>query len=294
MPSPIRKQKHRWLFLAVPLTVLLLLFLLNLSLQTFWAHRHPYFAPNYAKVDLLPILNSIPLDRDDYDTILLQTGLAKPAVDQLLMFGQGGIDQILATQEGFFAPHEFTCTVLLAGRFTCEDRIVSRGEEVAATVPLALVEPGDIILSFSTHTFGWRHGHASLVVDTDQGLTLEAVVMGSDSAQMNMQHWRTYSNFMVLRVKDATAEERRQVAQFALEHLDGIPYGLTSGIFGEKAADPAGSLTAQCAYLPWYAWQAFGYDLDSDGGRIVTVGDLAASTMVELVQVYGINPQKFL
>lgn len=289
--SPFFKKHKRKLLWLVPLTILLFLFFLNLGLQTFWAHRHPYFAPDYARVDLLPVLNEQPLSEADYDIIFFQTGLGKPAIDQLLVYGQGGIDQILATQDGFFADHEFTCQVLLMGRFTCEDRIVSPNDQPAATVPLALVEPGDIIISFSTHTFGWRHGHASLVVDTAQGITLEAVVMGSDSAQMNMQHWRTYSNFMVLRIADATPEERQQVAQFALEHLDGIPYGLTSGIFGDKAPDPLGRLTAQCAYLPWYAWQAFDRDLDSDGGRIVTVADLANSPLVEVVQVYGIDPR---
>ena len=122
------------------------------------------------------------------------------------------------------------------------------------------------------------------------GVTLEAVVLGSDSAQVNAQHWRTYSNFMVLRVKDAGDETRQQVVQFALEHLDGIPYSLLSGILGPKAPEPDSPLKAQCAYLPWYAWQAFGVDLDSDGGKIVTVLDLAESPLLEVVQIYGIDP----
>ncbi|SBW05017.1 conserved exported hypothetical protein [uncultured Eubacteriales bacterium] len=291
MPSSAPKRRRRWLWLAVPLAILLLLYCVNYILQTAWAHRESFFYPDYAKVELAPILEKAALTDEDYETLFLQTGLTKIAVDQLLPYGQGGVDQILATQEGFFTHYDTECVVLLPGRFTCEDLVLDENGAKQATVPLALAEPGDVIVSFSTHTFGWRHGHAGLVVDSARGVTLEAVVLGSDSAQVDMQHWRTYSNFMVLRVKDATMEERRQVAEFALKYLDGIPYGLTSGIFGEKAPDPESDLISQCAYLPWYAWQSAGYDLDGDGGHIVTVADLAESPLVEIVQVYGMDPR---
>ena len=45
--------------------------------------------------------------------------------------------------------------------------------------------------------------------------------------------------------------------------------------------------------LPWYAWARQGFDLDSDGGRLVTVADLAASPLLELVQVRGMDPALF-
>lgn len=291
LPSSAPKRRRRWRWLAVPLAVLLLLYCTNYVLQTAWAHREPFFYPDYDRVELAPMLEKRALAEEDYETIFLQTGLTKLAVDRLLAAGQGGVDQILSTQEGFFGHYDVECVSLLPGRFTCEDLVLDENGTKKATVPLAPVEPGDLIVSFSTHSFGWRHGHAGLVVDTARGATLEAVVLGSDSAQVDIQHWRTYSNFMVLRVKDATAEERLQVAQFALKYLDGIPYGLTSGIFGQKAPDPEENLISQCAYLPWYAWQSAGYDLDGDGGRIVTVADLAASPLLELVQVYGIDPR---
>ncbi len=285
MPSshPRRGKRLLWL-LALP-ALLAVLFCANLLLQTFWAHRATSFTPEYAKVDLHPLLEREVRSDADYETLLLQTGLGRQGIDQLLTFGGEGMARILETQEGFFSNPAVHCTPLLPGRFTEEDRVE------APSVPLALVEPGDILLTFSTHSFGWRHGHAGLVVDSGRGLTLEAVVLGSDSAQVSMEHWRYYSGFLLLRVKDASPEERLQVAKFALEHLDGIPYQLTSGIFGPKAPDLESALGAQCAYLPWYAWQAMGYDLDGDGGVIVTVGDLAASPLLEVVQVYGMDPR---
>lgn len=293
MPESHRspQKRRRWLWLAIPAALLLVLFLLNLVLQTFWAHRQPQFVPDYLRVDLSAVLEQTALSSEDYDLILQQTGLAKPAVDALLAYGEWGIQRIQDTQNRFFSTPSVDCVTLIGGRFTCEDRLVDANGDAAVSVPLAPLEPGDVIVTFSTHTFGWRHGHAGLVVDTEEGLTLEAVMMFSDSAQKYAWHWETYSNFMILRVKDADTETRQSVAEFALAHLDKIPYHLTSGIFGPKAPDPDGPLSAQCAYLPWYAWQAFGYDLDSDGGKIVTVLDLAESPLVEIVQVYGIDPR---
>lgn len=270
--------------------ILLLLFCLNLALQTFWAHRQGYFVPSYEMLDLSPILNQPFLNEEDYETIFRQTGLARPAVDALLSQGGQGTALILETQHGFFSSPTPECVTLIGGRFTCEDRTRDTVGNPVYTVPLAPLKSGDIILTFSTHTFGWRHGHAGLVVDPVNTVTLEAVMLGSDSALVNAQHWRTYSNFMILRVKDASEEDRRQTAGFALEHLNEIPYSLFAGIFGQKGPEATTGLTAQCAYLPWYAWLFSGWDLDSDGGRIVTVFDLADSPLLEVVQVYGMDP----
>lgn len=286
-----KKSGRRFLWLVIPLSAVLLFCGLSAVLQTFWAHRAPYFAPDYSKVALEPILKQDSLNLIDYKTIFLQTGLARPAIDQLLRMGSPGVNQILETQERFFSSPSPVCMELPP--ITKEDRLQNSDGSLALSVPLAPLEYGDIILSFSTHTFGWNHGHAAIVVDPVQGITLEAVVLGSDSAQVNVQHWRTYSNFMILRVRDAADSRRHQVVDFALEHLDQIPYSLISGIFGPKAPSPDGALSAQCAYLPWYAWQAFGVDLDSDGGKIVTVKDLSESPLLEIVQIYGTDPREY-
>lgn len=149
-----------------------------------------------------------------------------------------------------------------------------------ASHTLPPLQNGDILITFSTHSFGWRHGHAGLVVNAEQGQVLEAFLLGEPSSLRSVDHWRYYSTLSVLRLKDADQEVAEEAAAYALESLNGIPYHLTSGIFG--APDPE-ELSAQCAYLVWYAYAHCGCNLDSDGGRIVTVADLASSPLLERI-----------
>lgn len=154
--------------------------------------------------------------------------------------------------------------------------------------PLPRLEDGDILVTRCTHSFGWRHGHAALVVDAGAGRTLEAITLGIPSGYGSVQSWRTYPSFSVLRLKGTGAEFRREVARYAQAHLHALPYRLTSGLFREKAPSPPSG--SQCAYLVWYAYHQFGYDLDSDGGRLVTVADLIQSPLLETVARIG-EPQ---
>lgn len=97
-----------------------------------------------------------------------------------------------------------------------------------------------------------------------------------------------------MRVKNVSSEIRSQVADYAKETLYDIPYRLSAGFIGEKAPETTEPYFGmQCAYLAWYAWNHFGYDLDSDGGRLVTSADLLHSDLLEVVQIYGMEPQLF-
>lgn len=159
--------------------------------------------------------------------------------------------------------------------------IVVREERLANSRrhPAPALEDGDILVTKCTHSFGWRHGHAALVIDAANGLTLEAVTLGVPSAAGTVEGWRSYPSFTVLRLKGADLDLRRQIARHAAKELDGLPYRLTSGLWGEKlAVPPQGS---QCAYLVWYAYAYYGYDLDGDGGKLVTVDDLLQSPLLE-------------
>lgn len=196
----------------------------------------------------------------------------------LLQFG-------FAHRKGYFVPGEVVCKPLL-GWFTMEERLVS-----GAGPELADLQPGDILLTLSTHSLGWRHGHVGLVID--ENTTLESVMLGENSDWGDPQIWRSYGNFFVLRVKNVTPEERKAVAEYAADTLYDIPYHLSAGWIGEKApATDAKQFGLHCSYLVWYAWKQFGYDLDADGGRLVTAADLLASPLLEIVQEYGMDPEK--
>lgn len=48
----------------------------------------------------------------------------------------------------------------------------------------------------------------------------------------------------------------------------------------------------QCALLIWQAFYKFGYDLDTQDGLFVTPKSLASSPLLEILQIYGFNPEK--
>jgi len=275
--------------------VLLSVVLLILFLQIVWAHRQEIYTPNSPLTDLTYILETSVLTEDDYTTLLLQTGLGKSAVDYLLAQGDTGKKQILSYQSAYFTKQKEHCFPFIS-YFTCEDKLVDdAGNVINGPAPVNL-QKGDIILTLSTHTFGWRHGHAGLVVNTEgNGETLECAELGTNSQINDASKWWQYSTYAIVRIKGVSSEIQEEVVDFADEHLVDVPYHLTSGFVGDKMQDfTSKSFGLQCDYLVWYAWNAMGIDLDSDGGRLVTTTDLLNSNLVEIVQIYGIDPHKFV
>lgn len=280
-----------WKITVSLLTVILLVPLLTLFLQTVWSHRAPAFVPVSPSQNLSELLDKVTRSEQDYRILFQQTGLSKTAVDALLDQGEEGKQAVLETWEKFHTPSKPTCVPLIGGRFTCQDLLLDENGERTTSVPLAPLQAGDLLISFSTHTMGWRHGHAGLVVDPARSSVLEAVQIGMNSYQAHVKHWQNYANFLVLRVKGVTAEKGRQVAEYAMDKLNDLPYSLLPGITCPKDAPLEELPGLHCAYLPWYAWKQAEVDLDANGGSIVTVADLARSPKLEVVQVYGMTPE---
>ncbi|NCB63606.1 MAG: hypothetical protein EOM52_08335 [Clostridia bacterium] len=286
------KRRKRWpIYLAGAVILLLALAFL---LQTVIVHREPPFIPDYPRQDLSELLRLPYLSDDHYQTLFSQTGLAKPAIDALRAQGPVGDAQIVSIQEQFWTPYELECRELFTF-ITMEDHMRNTDGQTVYGPPMPELQNGDVLITFSTHTLGWRHGHAGIVVDAAQGITLEAAVIGSDSQYMDVHHWRDYSNYLVLRLRDITPQLQTDLANYCIDSLHGIPYHITSGFLGSKAPDTEDALFGvQCSYLVWYAFQHFGYDADTDGGPLVTVHDLAASPLFEVVQVYGMDPRNWM
>lgn len=265
-----------------------LLFWLNimalfLTAWTINCEPRAHVTPPYSQTDISALLEARYLTASDYQTLYRQTGLSHTAVEKLL--AQNRQEEILKAQEYYFREIHVSCE---------PNTIVSREERITDKEgrPVIDVEKGDILITFCSHTFGWRNGHAALVIDPENRLTLEAQVLGEPSRILSLDRWERYPSYAVLRLTEADRETRSGIADYARKHLVDIPYHLTAGLplFTEQVKNVDGTMSpsgTQCAHLVWYAYSMFGYDLDSDGGFIVTPEDLFRCGRLEIVQSYG-------
>ncbi len=248
-----------------------------LYLWTISTEESAHDTPDCAMVSLEEILEKEELAKEEYDILFQQTGLGKAAVDEMRRTGRTA--EIKKLQAFYFEPVRVCCEA--NSPISREERLIGDGGRMQVMIPV--VEEGDILISFNSHAFGWRCGHAAIVVDAENRLTLEARVLGSNSAIMSMSHWQQYPSFAVLRLKGVSKEMRKKVADYAAEYLTDVPYQLSAGFWGEELWG------TQCAHLVWYAYNVFAYDLNSDGGWLVTPRDIFESELLEVVQSYGMR-----
>lgn len=220
------------------------------------------------------------LTEKEYDLIFSQTGLGKPAVDG---FAENP-KKIEEYREYYLADKDYKC--VREGVFACHEFITDADGNAIQNPAFANLQNGDIIITLSIHSLGWRHGHAAIVVDAENGTTAQAVMIGEKSALGHIGEWREFPLVAVLRAKDVSAEIRNEIAKYTEEKLIGIDYSLTSGIFSGRDENIIPS-TTHCAHYVWYAYKCFGIDVDSNGGRIVTPKEILDSDKLEIVQVYG-------
>jgi len=291
--------------IAIPLTLLLYLW-------TYSAEKDAHCVPDYPMKDITAYLTKETLTSDEYDFLFRQTGMTKPGVDALRREKRS--DELLRVQQRFFRDVEVECErsflffreVLKERPVEIERQLVPTGQwtnsEGENTLQLQarslekealegdnrfipVLEDGDILITFNSHFLGWRNGHAALVIDAENGLTLEAITLGEDSTIMSVESWAKRPSFVLLRLAGASKEVRKEIAEYAQNTLHNLPYRLTAGIWKEK-----GELVGtHCAHLIWYAYQQFGYNLDSDGGMLVTPKDIYDSPLLEVIQVYGVD-----
>lgn len=270
------KRKHLKLS---GLVLLLILTIIVLRLWTAEAERAAHYTPEYAQVDLETYLEKESLSEEDYEVLYRQTGLARQGVS--LLYREGRQNELLYLQERFFKPVEYEC---LRSNFICRSEKLTgepqEGQAACNFVPAA--QTGDILITFSGHVFGWRSGHAAIVINGKEGLILEATALGSNSEICALEHWREYPGFALLRLKNISEELAEEIASYAVEYLSGVPYDLFSMTYTEE---PDGVGGTQCAHLVWAVFKHFGYDLDSDGGGIVTPYDIYRSEALEIVQL---------
>ncbi len=247
-----------------------------------------YIHPEYDKADITGILAKEVLSDDDYRELFYQTGLGKIAVDEILKDEVSGKEKILKFQEDFFKE----CNVLTEKQalIVNYEYIVDEEGQTMHWFDLAPYENGYVIVTRSTHTLGWRHGHAGIVTDADKQEVLEALLLGSDSTLQSINGWRSRPSFIMLKLKDAPEETLDEIAEYAKNNMLDVPYSLMVGLTSKKNPEPENIKHTHCSHIVWYPFMRFGYDVDSNGGWLVTPKDIANSDLFEVVQIYGVDP----
>ena len=285
MTVKIKKIKHKKLIIA---SLIFLIIFVVIWIMEMIIEPEGYYRPNYEKTYITSILEKSELSEDDYKELFYQTGLGKPAIDEFLSDKTSGKSKILRFQENFFRDNNILCESI--GIITSQESLVNEENKPMYGFDLADYKNGYILITKATHSLGWRHGHAAIVTDADNMETLEAVILGTNTQLQNINKWRVYPSFIMLKLKDASQETLNEIAEFAKENLNDIPYGLTVGLTGKKNPHPENLKSTQCSHLVWYPFMQHGFDIDYDGSWLVTPKDIANSDLFEVVQIYGVNP----
>ncbi len=246
--------------------------------------------PAYEMADLSAVLGRSRDEWQDEDYALLtaQTGIfSRDALRKL------SAADIRGFQEALFYEGKLVHEVVSEG-LVYHDMLFDTRTGIRFYAPIVELEPGDVLVTSSSHLFGWRHGHAALVLEN--GL-LQSAVIGTNSSICSMGSsigvpwFQSAPNFMVLRLKGADADARKKLAADAAKYLVGVPYHFTAGIFTPKdqGTEP---IDTYCSHLVWQAYKNAGYDIDSDGGPVCTPRDIANSPCFEVVQMYGFDLTK--
>lgn len=260
----------RSLTVILSLYTLTAMFISSMSYTETLAHIPP---SEREDISFLALRRTALFNDEEYALIFRQTGLGRGAVNSILPF------ELPKYQQMYFSVPEYKCEATTPVSF---EEYVPDPE-----IKIASVQDGDILYTRASHILSWRNGHTAIVTDAQSRRTLEAVVIGSDTAFQSLSKWERYPNFKILRLKDVPFETRQAIAKTAEKHLACKPYNLLAGIIPLKYCPPEDVSGTQCAHLVWLACAEYGYDIDSDGGAIVTPTDILNSELLEVVQSYG-------
>lgn len=247
-----------------------------------YTEQFAYKPPFYDKINLEEIVEKEMLTYADCEVISEQTGLHEDIIMDLV--SANDTETIYRIQEMYFRTPCMTCKhnteISWEERIAEEDRKYYEGRFVG-------LEEGDILITPNSHTYGFRNGHAAIVVDAEAGLTLEAVVLGEPVCIQSIRKWETLPTVIVLRLREASVEERKNIADYAKEQMEDVSYGFSQDILDYFWQDDIKN--THCAHMIWKCYKKYGYDLDSNGGIFVTPSDIAKSDMLEVRQVYGMS-----
>lgn len=273
--------------------------------------KNPIYTPDYERTSLDYIFEDVrktgqfgkqensklELTMEDYEIIFRQTGLGKLAVDYIIENKEDYEGEINKFQKIFFDGYPYTCAKI--GILTYNERMRDeKGKKIKGNEIIDL-QPGDVLVNLSTYTMGYRHGHCGIVVrkpvNGKKGKTVEAVFLGQPTKYQTTDKWRSCPTLVHLRISEDAAKTKGYtqaelgtlLAKYTEDECLDVEYGFFPGIYNFKSNTIC---KTHCSHLIWYVFKEFGYDVDSDGGIVVTPTDIAKSDLFEIVQIYGINP----
>ena len=241
-----------------------------------------FYQVSYPKENISEVLAKDSLTEEDYTLLFKQTGLS-PYVSAKLI-ESGNKDLLLKMNELYLNTPEIK-TDFVAFPVTASERNLNQ------ITPLADLKKGDILVTFNTHTLDWRHGHCGMVLDEEKGILLEHMSIGNPSCLTYAKNWGGYPSFVVLRYSEESVSEK--AAEYAREHLVGIDYNILAGVLKKDKSDEEIPESSHCSHIVWQAYKAAGIDIDPNGGIFVTPLNIAMSDKLQVVQLYGLNPEKY-
>lgn len=271
----VLKRKRLMVFILVLCFIVLYVWHYASTLEEF------YMVP-YEKVDISELIRNEKISADDFHEVFRQTGVSPAAAKELIKNKEFHLLDRL--NDLYFEKPDIKKEYIVYP-------ITSQERNSLQSTPLVNLKKGDILLTFNTQTLNWRHGHCGIVLDGEDGILLEHMSVGQTSCRTLEEDWRAYPGFIVLRYPDEKISAR--AAEYAEEHLVDIRYSIFAGIIKKDKSDEDVPTYSHCSHIVWQAYKAAGVDIDANGGSIVTPKNLAMSDKLEIVQIYGINPEKY-
>ena len=237
--------------------------------------------------DLSPLFNKTAFTEEDYQLIFKQTGLGRGAVDTLRK-EEDFAKELKVFQNQKQEPLRYKQTFMFFPTTTAE--ILKDEQNNPRYLKLPPLKAGEILITKSTRTLLYRHGHAGLVLEPNRS-TIESLMIGSPSERLSIDNWLSYPTLLILRPKEMSEEDCRKVTEYARANLLGVPYDLLTGILKKDKSAQNTIDGTQCAHLIWQAYYKAGRDLDADKGWLVTPNDIAKSPVLEIVFSYGFGEE---
>lgn len=298
------KKPHKFLYKSLFFLLILSLMYGLLLLWKQTAQIQVRWTPDYLSEELPHFTSVRELTQEEQDLLFAQTGLTLGGLTRLEEAGR--LEELEVFHRAFFLESllvdgspdslsSFSSPLQALPTYADKNSPISWEEWLlnldgtrGAYYPMIPLEKGDILLTPSSYCFGWRQGHSAMVVDGVEGFTLESVVLGQNSTTQWVSKWQGFPAVMVLRPKDERLGER--AAQLAMEYLYDIPYTLTVGVLSNKYRTFDSIKSTNCSHLVWQAYQWLGLDIDGNGGIQVFPQDIGQSDQLELLQIWGIDP----